>query len=160
MNKQPRKKKKKQRSLAASPVLAALSYSTSEPKLAMELINLHAAAADIGSREHYVCVGLNRQTDVRIFGCTTEALNQLADWLESKNVTTFAMESTGHYWYALYDVLTRRGKIAVMLVNGRYSKNISGRKSDLLDCEWLYKLHTRKGKSLHHAAVQHDAAVG
>ncbi|MDZ7880757.1 MAG: transposase [Saprospiraceae bacterium] len=114
----------------------------SEPQLAMDLINPQARAVDIGSKEHYVCVGLNREQDVRTFGCSTVDLNALADWLEQRGVTTFAMESTGHYWYALYDVLVRRGKITVMLVNGRFSKNISGRKSDLLDCEWLYKLHS------------------
>ena len=82
------------------------------------------------------------QTNINILGCTTAALHYMADWLEERGVTAFAMESTGHYWYSVYDVLTRRGKIDVLLVNGRYSKNISGRKSDLLDCEWLYKLHS------------------
>ena len=134
MVKQTRKKKKQNKRLGF--------VKPTETPLVMEIINPQAGAVDIGATEHYVCLGLNRQTDVRIFGCTTDDLNQLADWLESKGVTAFAMESTGHYWYALYDVLVRRGKIAVTLVNGRFSKNISGRKSDLLDCEWLYKLHS------------------
>ena len=136
MVKEPRKKKKQKKRLTSSVI------QPTETPLVMEILNPNAGAVDIGSTEHFVCLGLNRATDVRIFGCTTADLLSLADWLEERGVTTFAMESTGHYWYALYDVLVRRGKIAVTLVNGRFSKNISGRKSDLLDCEWLYKLHS------------------
>ena len=136
MRKDPRKKKKqKKRTKVDLPVAR-------DKPLIMEILNPNAGAVDIGSTEHYVCVGLNQAKDVRTFGCSTADLNCLADWLEERGVTAFAMESTGHYWYALYDVLVRRGKIDVMLVNGRFSKNISGRKSDLLDCEWLYKLHS------------------
>ena len=136
MAKETRKRKKQKKRLATH-----LPPEPAKPLL-MDILNPHAGAVDIGSKEHYVCLGLNRQTDVRTFGCTTADLICLADWLEERGVTAFAMESTGHYWYALYDVLVRRGKIAVLLVNGRFSKNISGRKSDLLDCEWLYKLHS------------------
>ena len=136
MKRTPRKKKKLKVHLPPALLDDAV------PLLAMDLINPHAGAVDIGSTEHYVCVGMNRQTDIRVLGSTTDELNKLADWLESRGVTTLAMESTGHYWYGLYDVLVRREKIAVVLVNGRFSKNISGRKSDLLDSEWLYKLHS------------------
>jgi transposase len=133
MKRKPRKQKK--RDLKQSP------YSPQQ-NLEMSIIHPNAGAADIGSKEHYVCVGLNRATDVRIFGCSTQELNELCDWLESRGVTSFAMESTGHYWYALHDMLIQRNKIDVILVNGRFSKNISGRKTDLIDCEWLYKLHS------------------
>lgn len=133
MKKKPRKQKKR----ALKGALASKTTS-----LEMHIINPNAGAADIGSKEHYVCVGLNRAQDVKIFGCSTHELNKLCDWLEARGVTSFAMESTAHYWYALYDMLMVRQKIEVILVNGRFSKNISGRKSDLLDCEWLYKLHS------------------
>ncbi len=131
--KKPRKQKK--RDLTAKT-------TTPPPNLEMQIVNPKAGAVDLGSREQYVCVGLNRREDVRIFGNTTTELNDLSDWLELRGVTQFAMESTGHYWYALHDILTKRNKIEVILVNGRFSKNISGRKSDLMDCEWLYKLHS------------------
>ena len=131
--KKSRKKKKVANNVSSSPP---------EQTLTMSVVNPHAGAADLGSREHFVCVGLNRSEDVRTFGCSTAELNSLADWLELRGVTAFAMESTGHYWYALYDILTKRNKMTVMLVNGRFSKNISGRKTDILDSEWLYKLHS------------------
>ena len=118
-----------------------LSPSPPEQTLTMSVLNPHAGAADLASREHFVCVGLSRIEDVRTFGCSTVELNALANRLELRGVTAFAMESTGHYWYALYDILTKRNKMTVMLVNGRFSKNISGRKTNILDSEWLYKLH-------------------
>lgn len=133
MKKKPRKQKKRDLKRSTVP---------KTENLEMSIIHPHAGAADIGSKEQYVCVGLNRDEDVKIFGCSTDELNKLCDWLEYRGVTSFAMESTGHYWYALHDILTSRNKIEVILVNGRFSKNISGRKSDLLDCEWLYKLHS------------------
>ena len=51
-------------------------------------------------------------------------------------VDTVAMESTGVYWIALYELLDSRG-FDVLLVNARHVKNVSGRKSDVLDCQWL-----------------------
>lgn len=135
------KKQPKKRDLSKG-VSKSVICAEKPPPLAMKIVNPKAGAVDIGSKEQYVCVGLNRAEDVKIFGASTEELNKLCDWLEERGVTNFAMESTGHYWYALYDILVKRNKIEVILVNGRFSKNISGRKSDLLDCEWLYKLHS------------------
>lgn len=63
-------------------------------------------------------------------------LQRLADWLETCNVDTVAMASTGVYWRALYELLASRG-FTVLLVNARHVKNVSGRKSDVLDCQWL-----------------------
>jgi transposase len=49
------------------------------------------------------------------------------------------MESTGVYWIPLYELLDSRGFV-VHLVNARHVKNVSGRKSDVLDCQWLQQL--------------------
>jgi len=51
------------------------------------------------------------------------------------------MESTGVYWIPLYQILESRG-FQVYLVNARNVKNVPGRKSDVLDCQWIQKLHT------------------
>src|SRR5262249_19143518 len=55
--------------------------------------------------------------------------------------TTVAMESTGVYWIPLYELLEERG-LEVNLVDARQVKNVSGRKTDVLDCQWLQELHT------------------
>lgn len=51
------------------------------------------------------------------------------------------MESTGIYWMGLFEILEQRG-FKVLLVNARYPKNVSGRKSDVSDCEWIQQLHS------------------
>ena len=76
---------------------------------------------------------------VREFPSFTVDLQRLADWLAECGVDTVAMESTGVYWIPLYELLESRG-FKVLLVNARHVKNVSGRKSDVLDCQWLQQL--------------------
>jgi transposase len=66
-------------------------------------------------------------------------LEALAEWLTQCGVDVVAMESTGVYWIPLYELLESRG-FTVHLVNARHVKNVSGRKSDVLDCQWLQQL--------------------
>lgn len=108
----------------------------------LEQINHDAGGIDIGAEEVYVCVPPGRDEEsVRSFPTFTIDLNRLADWLEQCGVRTVAMESTSVYWVPLYDILEGRG-IEVCLVNARHVKNVSGRKSDVSDCQWLQQLHT------------------
>lgn len=109
---------------------------------AMERIQPDAAGIDIHLEEHWVAVPPGRdESSVRKFGTFTEDLEAIADWLARCGVTTVAMESTSVYWIPLYEVLERHG-FEVCLVNARATKNVSGRKSDLLDCQWIQQLHT------------------
>ena len=78
---------------------------------------------------------------VRSFSCFTGDLEKLADWLVQIGIQTVAMESTGIYWAPCFEILEERG-LEVLLVNTRHVKNVSGRKSDVLDCQWLQQLHT------------------
>ncbi len=79
--------------------------------------------------------------DVRRFGAFTGELCALADWLKQCGIQTVAMESTGVYWIPLYELLVERG-FEVLLVDARRAKNVPGRKTDVLDCQWLQELHT------------------
>jgi len=100
----------------------------------------NAAGIDIGSSSHYVAVPADRDDEpVREFRSFTADLNRLADWLQACGVDTVAMESTGVYWIPLFELLEARG-IKVFLVNARHVKNVAGRKSDVLDCQWLQQL--------------------
>jgi transposase len=105
-------------------------------------INLYAAGIDIGSDRHLVAVPPGSDAvSVRQFEAFTSDLHAIADWLQHCGVTTVAMESTGVYWIPLLEVLEQRG-FEVKLVDARHVKNVSGRKSDVLDCQWLQQLHT------------------
>lgn len=115
--------------------------NTCLPKHLMH-INKMAAGIDIGSKSHFVAVpdGCAKET-VREFSSFTVNLNELADWLTECGIETIAMESTGVYWVPLYELLESRG-FDVNLVDARKVKNVSGRKTDVLDCQWLQQLHT------------------
>jgi transposase len=100
----------------------------------------NAAGIDVGSASHYVAVPPERcAQSVREFQSFTEDLVALADWLGECGIDTVVMESTGVYWIALYELLEARG-FTVYLVNARHVKNVSGKKSDVLDCQWLQQL--------------------
>ena len=99
-----------------------------------------AAGIDVGGKSHFVAVPPDRsETPVREFGCYTQDLHEMAVWMMACGVTIVALESTGVYWIPVYEVLEAHG-IAVVLVNARNVKNVSGRKSDVLDCQWLQQL--------------------
>jgi transposase len=108
----------------------------------LQHLNQKAAGIDIGSRSHFVAIpeGMAEQS-VREFSTFTDDLEALADWLVSCGITTVAMESTGIYWIPVFEIIERRG-IEVRLVNAHHVKNVPGRKSDVLDCQWLQQLHT------------------
>ena len=109
-------------------------------KIAMEIINSHAAGIDVGSRSHYVAVG-QLEKDVREFGVYAEELTALAQWLKLKGITTVAMESTGDYWQNLFTELVKEG-LEVVLVNGKFTKHAKGKKTDVKDCRWIQQLHS------------------
>jgi len=109
---------------------------------ALKQINLNAAGLDIGAAEIYAAVPEDRAPQsVRSFHTFTRDLHALADWLLACGVDTVAMESTGIYWIPIYEILDQRG-FEVLLVNARHIKNVPGRKTDVLDCQWIQQLHT------------------
>ncbi len=108
----------------------------------LEVTNPNAAGVDIGCASHYVSVPAERDDEpVREFKSFTVDIHKMADWLTACGVDTVAMESTGVYWIPVYEILERRG-FKVLLVNARHVKNVAGRKSDVLDCQWLQQLHS------------------
>lgn len=106
------------------------------------LVHSNAAGIDIASDVHYVSVPVDRdELPVRHFGSFTENLHEIARWLKQCKIDTVAMESTGIYWVQLYLILEDYG-FDVFLVNARHIKNVTGRKSDVLDCQWIQQLHS------------------
>src|ERR1700722_11113544 len=110
--------------------------------ISLEVVHPDAAGIDIGNESHYVAVPPTRDSEpVRRFGCTTAELKEMAVWLKQCAIRTIAMQSTGVYWIAVYDILEETG-LQVYLVNARETKNLPGRKSDVQESQWLMKLHT------------------
>jgi transposase len=104
----------------------------------MEKIHRNAAGIDIGSTKVFVGT---EGGEVNSFETFTADFNILAEYLREKKVTTVAMEATGVYWIVLYDILTEAG-FDVWLVDGRQTKQVPGRKTDVKDCAWIQQLHS------------------
>lgn len=109
----------------------------------LEVIRRDVAGVDLGSREHYVCApaGDGQGREVEGFGATTAELYRLVAWLKARGVRSVAMESTGVYWIPVYEVLESQ-ELEVVLVNTRALKSVPGRKTDVLDCQWIQLLHS------------------
>ena len=106
----------------------------------LKVVHPNCAGIDIGKDHHFVAVDPERAAEaVREFGAFTRDLLEMVEWLKSCGVTKVAMESTSVYWIPVYEVLERAG-FEVMLVPPRMTKQIGGRKSDVLDCQWIWQL--------------------
>lgn len=106
----------------------------------MAIVNPNAAGIDVGSRSHFVAVG-QRPEDVREFGVYSDDLQALCLWLKEKGVTAVALESTGTYWQNLFIALMDHG-LNPILVSGKFTKNVQGKKTDVQDCQYIQKMHT------------------
>ena len=113
------------------------------PIEAIAVIRPDTAGIDLGGREHYVCGPARGEgrANVEVFGTTTGQLEKLARWLIEQGVESVAMESTGVYWIPVYELLQSRG-LEVVLVNARQLSRVPGRKTDMIDCQWLQLLHS------------------
>lgn len=104
----------------------------------LPVINSHCAGIDIGSEK--IFIGIEGHDVVSFSTFTADFVRAIA-FLKEHNIASVAMEATGVYWIALFDMLEAAG-INVCLVNGRQVKNLPGRKSDVADCQWLQQLHS------------------
>ena len=108
----------------------------------LKIVNPNAAGIDIADTEMQVCVPSDRDGDNnRRFGSFTRDLDQICEWLGACKIDTVAMEATGIYWIPLSFKIKAAG-IDVILVNAHEVKNISEKKTDEADAEWLMPLHT------------------
>src|SRR3954452_788833 len=103
------------------------------------------AGIDIGKDEVVACVrtpapsGRGRRKQTRTFASFTGSLEAMADWFTAEGVTDIAMEATGSYWKPVWYVLEER-PVEVKLVNAQHLKILPGRKSNVLDAEWIAEL--------------------
>jgi transposase len=110
-----------------------------------KVVHPHAAGIDVGATEHYVAVPPDSVSaeagTVRSFGCFTEEIEAMVEWLKACGVDTVAMESTGVYWMVPFQKLEEAG-LEVVLVNAQTLKHVPGRKTDVQDCQWIQQLHS------------------
>ena len=103
----------------------------------LPVLDPRAAFVDVGSEQMHVSIAGGPP---QVFGTVTSQLHRLRDWLKAEGVRSVAMEATGVYWLPLYGVLEDAG-FEVVMVNGRQTRNLPGRKTDMQDCQWGATLH-------------------
>src|SRR5690606_15952380 len=104
----------------------------------MKKFRENAAGIDIGAKKIFVSV---EGDQVQSFDTFTEDFYLARDYLLIKGIKTVAMEATGIYWIILYEILESSG-LDVWLVDGRQTKQVPGRKTDVKDCQWIQQLHS------------------
>ncbi len=109
----------------------------------MEAMLTHCAGLDVHQKSIVVCVMTGSldsvpEVETRTFPTMTKDLFEMLKWLEEKEVTHIAMESTGIYWKPVYNIL--EGYFDITLANAHRIKNVPGRKTDISDAEWIAKL--------------------
>lgn len=108
----------------------------------LTVINPSVAGIDVSDKEMMVAYPIGEdRLEVRCFGCFTSDLHSIAKMLKRFSITSVAMESTGIYWVPLFLLLQEYG-FQVCLVNAKHVKNVTGRKDDESDAEWIQKLHS------------------
>jgi len=108
--------------------------------ISMKIINPSCGGIDVGSRSHFVAIGQSNK-EVREFGVYADDLKAMSTWLHSKGIVSVAMESTGTYWQNLFVELMNSG-LEVILTSGKFTKNINRKKTDVMDCQWIQKMHS------------------
>jgi transposase len=112
----------------------------------LDICHTDSAGIDLGSKEIYVAIPPTRAAELDVdivhkFATHTQDLLACRDLLTYSGINTVSMESTSVYWVTLFDILTESG-IEVCLVNPKKFRMVPGRKTDVLDCQWLQILHT------------------
>ncbi|MDQ6613966.1 MAG: IS110 family transposase [Actinomycetota bacterium] len=111
----------------------------------MDVVLERCAGIDVAKDEVVACVrtpgvgGRGRHKETRTFLSFTADLEAMAEWFAGQGVTEVVMEATGSFWKPVWYVLEDRG-FELKLVNARHVKIVPGRKSDVLDAEWLAEL--------------------
>ncbi len=111
----------------------------------MDVMVERACGLDVHKRTVVACLitpgpdGKPHQ-NLRTFSTVTADLLRLADWLAATGCTHVAMESTGIYWRAVYNVLEASGHFELLVVNAQHIKAVSGHKTDAHDAAWIADL--------------------
>lgn len=104
------------------------------------VVDEYVAGIDIGQSLIYVAIPPNFDDDhTRVFGTFTHELESIVGWLKEHKIKTVAMESTSVYWIPLFELCEKNG-ITPLIVNPKHVKMLPGRKTDVLDAQWLMRL--------------------
>ncbi|HVA91705.1 MAG TPA: IS110 family transposase [Chloroflexota bacterium] len=110
----------------------------------MQPVYARCAGLDVHKKTVVACVRASQgggqvRKQTHTFSTMTQDLEALSAWLAEQGVEQVALESTGVYWWPVYNILEEHGH-TVILVNPQHLKQVPGRKTDVKDAEWLAEL--------------------
>ena len=107
--------------------------------IVMELQRNKVCGADI-HKKFLVATILSRDSTkiTQRFGMTLDDLLKFKSWVIENQCEQVAVESTGVYWIPIHAVL--EDAVDLIVANAYKIKHMPGRKSDLIDSEWIAEL--------------------
>jgi transposase len=105
----------------------------------MEVVYNKCCGIDVHKNKLVACLRMRRKEEIREFTGKTKDIREMARWLKESDCEMIAMESTSVYWKPLVNIFEIH-ELPFMVVNAKDFKNVPGRKTDILDSQWLCQL--------------------
>lgn len=106
----------------------------------MEVIYKSCCGIDVHKNKLVACLKIKGKKNViKEFSGQTEDIKSMANWLLENNCEKVAMESTASFWKPLVNIFEMTN-LDYTVINARDYKNLPGKKTDVLDSEWIADL--------------------
>lgn len=106
----------------------------------MEIMYKSCCGIDVHKTKLVACLKVKgKKQEIKEFGGNTEDIKNMADWLLANSCEKIAMESTASYWKPLVNIFEMKN-LEYTIINARDYKNLPGKKTDVLDSEWIADL--------------------
>ena len=106
----------------------------------MEIIYKSCCGIDVHKNKLVACLKIKGKKNViKEFSGQTEDIKNMANWLLENDCKKIAMESTASFWKPLVNIFEMK-KLDYTVINARDYKNLPGKKTDVLDSEWIADL--------------------
>ena len=106
----------------------------------MEVIYKSCCGIDVHKNKLVACLKIKGKKNViKEFSGQTEDIKSMANWLLENNCEKVAMESTASFWKPLVNIFEMTN-LDYTVINARDYKNLPGKKTDVVDSEWIADL--------------------
>lgn len=106
----------------------------------MDVIYKSCCGIDVHKNKLVACLKIKgKKSVIKEFSGQTEDIKNMANWLKENKCEKIAMESTASYWKPLVNVFEITN-LDYTIINARDYKNLPGKKTDVLDSEWIADL--------------------
>jgi len=105
----------------------------------MEKMYKSCCGIDVHKNKLVACLKIGGKQEIKEFSGETEEIRRMADWLKENNCKKVAMESTASYWKPLVNIF-EMNELNYTIINAREYKNLPGKKTDVMDSEWIADL--------------------